>query len=452
MKKILCCLILGMLTSVCFSQQRETFDMATFIPPAGWPKEAKDFAVSFVTTNNQTQGWCRVTIYKSIASSGNSVTDFNTEWNALIAKNYPDAALPTPEATTEDGWTSQSGVAKFQYNDQYAFGLLTTVSGYEKEVSIVVLMNQEEFMPAVERFLASIDLIKPAVVTNKPVAPMKPTQSAQPTSGSSGAGGISISTTNFDDGWVAQPFADWVRIVSGTTEVYIYYTDDFSLKYSGQVEPENHYWSSLIAQRFDVVNEARWVETTYPPIYYKEGDAVSKETGKSCFIAMDVFFTNGGAQVILAVSPSKDALKQKFQHPRDLEKMLVYNKFAVTEKDLVGVWEESTGTGIDMYNSVTGSYAGMSTTAAANKFTFKTAGDYESTHKGAFGMVGSMKFYDQKYNGKYTVTNWDVTMTKRFEGKTDVFWAQFQAVKGGSVLHITNKTYSGISYHLVKTN
>jgi hypothetical protein len=67
-------------------------------------------------------------------------------------------------------------------------------------------------------------------------------------------------------------------------------------------------------------------------------------------------------------------------------------------------------------------------------------------------MVGSMKFYDQKYIGKYTLTNWDVTMTKRFEGKTDVFCAQFQAVKGGRVLHITNKTYSGNSYHLVKTN
>lgn len=221
MKRIIFYLILGTQAFVCLAQQRETFDLATFIPPAGWQKEAKDFAVSFVTTNAQTQGWCRVTIYKSIVSSGNSLTDFNTEWNALITKNYPDAALPTPEATTEDGWTSQSGVAKFQYNDQDAFGLLTTVSGYEKEVSIVVLMNQEEFMPVVERFLTSIDLNKPAGVSNKPVVPVNHTQSGQPTSGNSSTGGISISTTNFDDGWVAQPFADWVRIVSGTTEVYI---------------------------------------------------------------------------------------------------------------------------------------------------------------------------------------------------------------------------------------
>ena len=84
-------------------------------------------------------------------------------------------------------------------------------------------------------------------------------------------------------------------------EVYLYYVDDFSSKYSSKIEPGDHYWNTLIPQRFNILNEERWNEMTYLPIHYKEGDAVSRETGKSCFIAMDVFFTNGGAQVILAV-------------------------------------------------------------------------------------------------------------------------------------------------------
>jgi hypothetical protein len=450
MKKIIFLFLSSIICNVIFAQQHQTFDITTFIQPAGWGKEIKDFAVSFVKTDAQTQGWCRVTVYKSINSSGNSVTDFNSEWNSLITKNYPDATLPTPEATIEDGWTSQAGVAKFQFNNQESYGLLTTVSGYEKEVSIVVLMNDDEFMPTVETFLVSLDLIKP-VVSNKMQVPTQSTQPIPQSTNNPSNSGISISTTNFDDGWVAQPFANWVMVANPNVEVYIYYVEDFSTNYSGKIEPEDHYWSTLIPQRFNIQSEERWSEMTYPPIHYKEGNAVSKETGKSSFIAMDVYFSNGGATVILAVATSKDILKQKFAHPRDLEKMLGYNKFAVCEKDLIGTWEESSGSAVNMYNVNTGAYAGMNTASSANKFVFKIKGQYESAHSGASGMVGSMQFYSQKYNGQSTYANWDVTLTKRFKDKTEIFWAQFEAVRGGRVLHLTNKEASGVSYHLVKT-
>jgi hypothetical protein len=66
-------------------------------------------------------------------------------------------------------------------------------------------------------------------------------------------------------------------------------------------------------------------------------------------------------------------------------------------------------------------------------------------------MIGNMKFYDQKYNGKMILTNWDLTLTNRFENKTDIYWAQFEAVRGGRVLHLTDKGASGIQYHLVLT-
>jgi hypothetical protein len=104
-----------------------------------------------------------------------------------------------------------------------------------------------------------------------------------------------------------------------------------------------------------------------------------------------------------------------------------------------------------MYNTVTGAYAGMNSSSSAHKFIFKSEGKYESNHKGAFGMVGSMKFFDQKYNGNSIATNWDLTLTNRYEGKTDIFWAQFEAVRGGRVLLLTNKSASGIRYQLVKT-
>jgi hypothetical protein len=65
-------------------------------------------------------------------------------------------------------------------------------------------------------------------------------------------------------------------------------------------------------------------------------------------------------------------------------------------------------------------------------------------------MTGNMKFYDQKYEGKYTLTNWDVTMTNRFEGKTDIFWCQYEAVRGGRILRFADKNAVSMTYALVK--
>ncbi|MBS1554867.1 MAG: hypothetical protein JSU09_08065 [Bacteroidetes bacterium] len=39
-----------------FAQQRQTFDIATFIPPEGWQNETKDFATSYLQTNSATGG------------------------------------------------------------------------------------------------------------------------------------------------------------------------------------------------------------------------------------------------------------------------------------------------------------------------------------------------------------------------------------------------------------
>jgi len=71
-------------TALC---QTQTFDLATYTPPLGWTNEIKDFAASYTKTNNKTKSWCRITIYKSIKSSGDPAVDYASEWNALMVKN-----------------------------------------------------------------------------------------------------------------------------------------------------------------------------------------------------------------------------------------------------------------------------------------------------------------------------------------------------------------------------
>jgi len=86
MKKLL--LLIGLLVGQYAMAQPASFDIATYTVPKGWTPEMKDFAASYIKTNNVTKSWCRVTIYKSIQSSGTSLTDFNNEWNDIFNRIF----------------------------------------------------------------------------------------------------------------------------------------------------------------------------------------------------------------------------------------------------------------------------------------------------------------------------------------------------------------------------
>jgi hypothetical protein len=63
-----------------------------------------------------------------------------------------------------------------------------------------------------------------------------------------------------------------------------------------------------------------------------------------------------------------------------------------------------------------------------------------------------MNTYNQEYKGKATVSNWEIILPNRWKGATDTFEAWFEAVKGGRVLNLVNKTATGIKYNLVRIN
>lgn len=446
---------LGSILSHAVYSQTQTFDIATFTPPQDWKRESVDFAASYIITNNKTGGWCRVAIYKSIGSSGDPLIDFKSEWNNLAAKDHEGIITPTPETTLEDGWTANSGVGKFIWQQKDAFILLNTISGYGKVLSITVTMNSDEFMKDVEKFLNSLELVKPegqVVTSNVPTGKQEPEQPIL-ISGAPGNQGISLSTTNFDDGWVAQPFADYVRVTKGNITVLLHYPIEITDELRNTGDVEGNLFDRLMQPRYVVSNIRKYDNggPCYFCVYFYEADVVEKSSGKKYYAGFRVFTESGVSRCVEILSPSAQDFQQEFPTQEKVEALRGYNKFAVSQKDLLGTWEESGGSYVNMYSTVTGAYAGMNSSSSADKFIFKNDGTYFSNHKGAFGMVGSMTFFDQKYNGSYTVTNWDITATKRFEGKTDVFWAEFEAVRGGRVLHLTDKTASGIRYHLVKT-
>ncbi|TXH30032.1 MAG: hypothetical protein E6Q96_02460 [Cyclobacteriaceae bacterium] len=457
MKKIIVLIFCALALTA--TAQKTTFDIATYTVAEGWTPELKDFAASYVKTNNITRSWCRVTIYKSIQSSGHSLTDFNNEWNALIVKsNWGPPTPPQPETETEDGWTSHSAASSFTYENKPAYSLLSTITGYGVELSVVVIMNNTEFMKEIEQLLLSLDL-------KKPDRPIVNTQQSQPSTqpnvqnsftvtAASGNHGIFTATTNFDDGWIAQPFADYVRVQKSQFTVLLHYGIEITDEMRATNQLEAVIFDRFILPRYNVSNIRKFDNggPCYLCVHFFEADAVEKATGKRYHLGFRIITNNGISKCIEILSPSQAAFQQEFPNPEKVEALLNYNKFAVTVNDLAGDWTSSSGSYVNMYSTVTGSYAGMNASSSADEFTFNTNGTYKSNHKGAYGMVGSMNFYDQKYNGELTVSPWEITMTKRFDGKTSVFWAQYEAVRGGRVLHLTDKQYTGSQFHLGRKN
>jgi hypothetical protein len=455
-------LVLSLYPSALLAQP-ETFDILTYTPPSDWTKEAKDFAVSFSTVDQSAGTWCRITVFKSVAGSGNATGDFSAEWKAIVGQTYEGAVEPVP-TTQQAGawWTLNVGTSKFKWQGKEAMLVLITASDSGNKMSLLFQANSDVYADDIDKFITSLYFEQPEerlVLSPQQVAPQdqqstQATKSAAATivvTDAAGMSGIITSTTNFDDGWVAQPFADYVRVTKQPITVLLHYAFavDDEMRYNDMTSVV---WNRLIVPRYRTSNLRVFQneQFAYNKTYFMEGDALEVSTGKSCYVGLRILVSNGIARCIEIISPSMAAYQKEFPNQEKVESMGNYNKFAVTAGDIPGTWEESSSSGIDMYNTVTGSYAGMNMTASAHSFVFKGDGTYSSNHKGAYGMVGSTKFYDQKYNGKLTVSPWELTMTNRFEGKTDVFLCQYEAVRGGRVLHLTDKTAEGIRYGLVR--
>ena len=126
------------------------------------------------------------------------------------------------------------------------------------------------------------------------------------------------------------------------------------------------------------------------------------------------------------------------------------NKFAVTAGDLAGNWESASGAAVQYYEVYTGNNAGMAYASSSHSFAFRPDGTYTSVYKGAQNLQDGRgtRFSGETFTGRYTVNNWEMTLTNRFKGATHTFAVQFEAVKGGRILHVYRGNVE--EFHLFK--
>ncbi len=163
MTRSLCLSIsLLVLTIGSFAQASETFDIATFTPPAGWKKQVKPGVVIYNISNENKGTYALIMLFQSGDSSKDAKRDFETDWLNLVGGPFGIKTRPEIQpAKNADGWTIISGGSQFENELGPAAVILNTFSGYGKKFSSASVVNSTDDIPAIEAFFGSIKLQKP---------------------------------------------------------------------------------------------------------------------------------------------------------------------------------------------------------------------------------------------------------------------------------------------------
>ena len=447
MKKIvLLCLFAG--TMATSFAQKETFDLTTYTPPKNWKKEVKPNSyTSYSITNKQKKTYCQIFIMLSTTSKGGIKEDFDNEWKELIKKpNNKEPQDPGNVVKEIGSWKIKTGRGKFTFNKSQSIAVLTTMSGYNRCVSIVATTNSLDYIPAIEQLLASVEMKN--LSTDNPVNQPAVQPVLQPTIQPASNSKFAFTTTNFDDGWVGTEQPDWVRVTKSNTVVLLHYAQPNIRDFNNLDEATAFVWNTIVVPRYSNISNL-WIRKKWyadgdfmNAKYYAGADLTENATGKKVHV---VLYKSGNAgKWIEFITPDKVSFQNLFtvvyqQDGTNWDKLSVmanYNKFAVTAGDLPGNWKSSSGASIEYYNVYTGNNMGMASASSTTEFIFQPGGTYTSVYKGVDGFNGNNRYVGETNKGKCIVSNWEMKLTNRFKGATETFTIQFEAVKGGRILHM----------------
>lgn len=409
---------------------RQTFDAVSFEAPSGFAVARAATGVTMQESDAKAGTFALVVVAPSAASAGSLDQDFQAAWASAVVPTFAvtDAPAMTPGAPI-DGWALTSGAAKGTVQGVATSVMLVVLTGNGRTETIIIAMNAGTYLPAVEQFLHSLRMTAPAA------------GAPQPPAGPAGPAG----STKFDDGWTSSAEGDWVRVARPGATVLLHYA--VALDDTTRRDVTGSFWGSLVAPRYAIKKQNRFdFSQTSFPYYFATADATERATGRAVFVALRVVTANGIAFPIEVVTDSQAAFQRVFPDQDKLAAIAGANRFAVGD-DVVGTWSGSTGSSVNMYYTGTGGYAGTNATAMSDVFTFGPKGVYASKHQGATGMVGSMKTYSEKRAGTYSVAPWEITV-KLNGGKTTVYSAYYERVRGGRILHLQDKQYAGMNYAL----
>lgn len=443
--KIIVFLLLSFCITSSINAQIKRYDIFTFIPPASF--KLKEEKQRLIYEKREGNSFCQLHIWPAQQGSSEPEANFKTDWEDFAVKPYSLTEPPTTQAEQQNGWQVVTGASPAAMDGIPFIVAVSTFTQNDISWCAVSLFNDEKYAAVIDKFLLEIKADSRKLVRK----PNQTTQQNNSTVTNKNKSGITKSTTNFDDGWTATPATDYVKVTKAGTELRLHYIDKaLDDARPNTIDAPEYYWSKYVEPYFNASNVQKWSGVQYPVIYHMQANAVDKQTGKACFVAIKIVY-NGGARPIVVIAPNLSSYQQLFPHPNDIDPMLNSNRFAVTAKDIIGTWKGGGGGGVEYYNAYSGTYAGMSAVSSTDEFTFNNNGTYTSTYRTASMNNGGAQFGGQDYKGNFLVTDWNITATNRYKGKTTKFNAQLIAVKNGFLLYLSDPDNTSMNYTLYKT-
>ena len=425
------------------------YDLVSYQAPKRWTSDTSKGVLTLQILDPQKGTFGVIMVSPSSASAGSLDRDFQATWDGLIVPGFNVTAAPQLTLTdTDDGWQAKSGGATGVASGVPATIILVTTTGHGRTISAIITTNTDIYTADIEGFLTSIKMQKPA---GTPLV-AAPTTGTEPVQNSTAATNpatavTTAATTTFDDGWTSTAEIDWVRVTRAGATVYLHH--GVALDDASRQDVVGYFWSKLVLPRYAVSNVI-----THPysgidfPYYFVQAGATDRSTNAKGYVSLRVVMNNGVASCIEVFTPSSDAFQKLFPDQDKLGAIAGANRFAIN-KDIVGTWSSSSSASINMYYVATGGSAGVNAAALADKFQFLANKRFTSEHKGASGRIGSQQMFQQTYKGTYAMSAWELAV-KRSDGTASVYAAFFEAVRGGWVLRMQDKKYSGSTFALVR--
>jgi hypothetical protein len=164
------------------SAQTESFDIATFVRPAGWtrvesPPDGALILQEVKTGTNRAD--CSIVLFPSVPAHANAAVIFQTEWDTKIKPVLGISVTPSPKPqTTSDGWTILTGSADSIQGGLPLRTMLMVSTGFGKEFSVVVTVAPNSCQQEIVKFFSGLSLNANAAGQSSPAGGMSSDRNA----------------------------------------------------------------------------------------------------------------------------------------------------------------------------------------------------------------------------------------------------------------------------------
>jgi hypothetical protein len=140
--------------------QTEFFDIDRFVRPSGWSR-AESSGIVVLQDRKKVQGsteFCQIYLFPSMPSRSSPAANFQSEWDARIARPLGITVRPSPQIGPEsEGWMPAIGHVDTIIRGVPTRTMLVNATGFGKTVSVAVMVSPNSYLAEINKFFQDLN-------------------------------------------------------------------------------------------------------------------------------------------------------------------------------------------------------------------------------------------------------------------------------------------------------